>query len=233
MDFLKNIIDNETYSKLEEAINTKNATITDDKLKIKLVNLGSGQFTDVNKVTKSEGVLNAKIEALETENKNLNNTIKEYQTTIKKHEAAFTENTELKEKLTTIQNEFANNTKDLQTQLANQKIETYTKDLIEKSGGDKDVIYAILKGNSEFEKISIDKEGNVIGADTVIGLYKSNDTYAKYFTNGTEIPLEKQSVAPNTNVKPTEFKTAEDIANDLEAANEKIMADYNTKYGRR
>lgn len=164
MEFLKGILSDEDYTKLEQSIKAYNEKPENKDKQIKLGNLGGGEY-----------VGKGKYEALETEKANLDEQIKTLNSTITTLKKDNKDNE-------TLQTTISNLNKDIEN-LKNQHsadIKSYAlKDAL-KEQGVLDPDYLIYKQGG-IDKFTFDNDGKPVGVSDVVKGYKEDKSMSHLF----------------------------------------------------
>lgn len=151
MEFLKEILGEELYNKFVEKINAYNGN-EENKEKIKLANLGAGNYVSKDKYASLETTHNSKLAELEQ----ANGLIAELQKTNKGNE-------ELQTKIQT----YDNQVKQLQAELEKTKLDAAIKVALHGAKA-LDVDYLAFKLNEEKAEFTLDENGKVKGLEEKI-----------------------------------------------------------------
>lgn len=164
MEFLKELLDDELYAQVENAIKTHNEKPENKDKQVKLANLRTGEYVDKSKYDS----LAAEKVNLETQIKTLNTTIGE----LKKNNQ---DNQELQTRIGQLE-------KDLKVQ-QDENIKTVKgfalKEQLSKAGVT-DPDYLIYK-HGGIDKFNFDKENKPIGVDDILKPYKEDTNMAHLF----------------------------------------------------
>ena len=164
MEFLKDILGEDLYKQVADAVNAHNGKLENKEKQVKIADLGSGQYVDKGKYDTAV----AEKENLAGQIKTLNTTIGD----LKKNNA---DNETLQNTIADLQTKL----KDQQT--ANDQIsKTYAlKDSLTKQGV-LDPDYLIYKAGG-LDKFTFDKEGKPVGVEEAVKPYKEDKAMAHLF----------------------------------------------------
>lgn len=171
MEFLKDMLGEELYKQVADAINAHNGKPENKDKQVKLADLGSGQYVDKGKYDTAV----AEKENLAGQIKTLNATIGDLKKNNADNESLQTTITDLQAKL-----------KEQQT--ANEQItKSYAlKDQLSKQGV-LDPDYLIYKAGG-LDKFTFDKQGKPVGVEEVVKPYKEDQAMAHLFKQDENKP---------------------------------------------
>lgn len=171
MEFLKDVLGDDLYKQVADAVNAHNGKPENKDKQVKLADLGSGQYVDKGKYDTAV----AEKENLAGQIKTLNSTIGD----LKKNNA---DNETLQTTITNLQGELK------KQQTANEQItKTYAlKESLTKQGV-LDPDYLIYKAGG-LDKFTFDKEGKPVGVEDAVKPYKEDKTMAHLFKQEQQKP---------------------------------------------
>lgn len=188
MDFLKAILGDELFNQIKKKIDEYNGDEANKDKKIKIANLGSGEYVDVNKYNDLKSTLTSKSGELDK----ANGLIEE----LKKSNEG---NADLQSKVTA----YDTQVKELQAQLAEEKKENAIKiALMESKANDVDYMAFKLKEKGEVE---LDENGHIKGWENTLKALKTQ--FPKQFEEDQKKIEENKLASGNGNDGAGEPKT--------------------------
>nr|DAM62203.1 MAG TPA: minor structural protein [Caudoviricetes sp.] len=171
MEFLKDLLGEELYKQVADAVNAHNGKPENKDKQVKLADLGPGQYVD-----------KGKYDAVVAEKENLSGQIKTLNTTIGELKKNNADNETLQTTITNLQGELK------KQQSANEQIsKTYAlKESLTKQGV-LDPDYLIYKAGG-LDKFTFDKEGKPVGIEDAVKPYKEDKTMAHLFKQEQQKP---------------------------------------------
>lgn len=194
-----------------------------DKMKeVNLVDLGEGHFVDKNKYVNLENEYKEHIKSSEAASKIF---LKD----IEKMSKEKLDPAEVAKQMDEIKSNYENEINDMKKKSSDLQKATLIKDAIVKAGGNADIIFPLLIGKGDIEKISLDGD-NLKGITDILQAYKTDTSTAGLFVNSDTPP-------PNTSASSTQaaggqnndkkYDSLSSISENIDDAEEVIMAAYN------
>lgn len=191
MDWLKEVLGDELYSKFVEKINAFNGDEKNKDHQIKIANLSSGEYVGKGKYDALETEHNSKLAELTAANK-----------TIDDFKKASKGNEDLQGKITSYEKQVA----DLQAELKASKIESAIKlGLLEAKTSDVDYMMFKLKEKGELE---LDENGRIKGLDDKIASLKTQ--YPNHFESNKEKKIDPNKLPDGASGGKVEPETLAD-----------------------
>lgn len=157
MDFLKEILGEELYSKVSEKINAHNGAEANKDHQIKLADLGSGDYVGKAKYDALQALFDGKTAELEQAN-----------TLIGELKKSAKGDTTVQDKITAYEGQIQT----LQQQLVQTQIDSGLKIAFLEAGG-ADIDYLMFKAKNGEKPLELGDDGKVKGLDTIVETFKA------------------------------------------------------------